>query len=84
MKKSQNLELLSHLKTFESPPPYLLMPLSFVQKMFLAKIRLSAIAIRIETGRYERPKLMIQQRLDKLLKPDKLSTLGAPAKCEIV
>jgi hypothetical protein len=50
-------------KNFGITPPYLLMPLSFVQKKCLAKIRLSALAIRIETGQYERPKLMIQQRL---------------------
>ena len=50
-------------KNFGITPPYLLMPLSFLQKKFLAKIRLSTLAIRIETGRYERPKLMIHQRL---------------------
>ena len=48
---------------FGITPPYLLMPLSFVQKKFLAKIRLSPLAIRIETGRYERPKLVIHERL---------------------
>ena len=30
---------------------------------FLAKTRLSALAIRIETGRYERPRLQANQRL---------------------
>ena len=38
-------------------------PLSFVQKMFLAKTRLAALPIRLETGRYERPRLLEQERL---------------------
>ena len=91
------------------------MPLSFVQKMFLAKIRLSALPIRIETGRYERPKLLAHQRLcpsckdgqsieneehfifscvkynnlreiwlNKLVKPDNFSTLGASEKLKTI
>ena len=50
-------------KDFGTTPAYLLMPISFVQKKFLAKIRVSALHIRIETGRYERPKLMAHERL---------------------
>ena len=50
-------------KDFGSTPPYILKPLSFVQRKFIAKIRLSALPIRIETGRYERPKLEIHERL---------------------
>ena len=37
--------------------------MSFVQKMFLAKTRLAALSIRLETGRYERPSLPEQERL---------------------
>merc|ERR1712208_523 len=50
-------------KNFGSTPPYLLKPLSFVQRKFIAKTRLSALPIKIETGRYERPKLAIHERL---------------------
>ena len=50
-------------KEFGTTPDYLKMPISFVQKKFLAKTRLSALAIRIETGRYERPKLQVNERL---------------------
>ena len=57
------LRTFNTFKNFGITPPYLLMPLSFVQKKFIAKIRLSALAIRIETGRYERPKLIVQHRL---------------------
>ena len=48
---------------FGSTPSYLHMPLSHVQKMFLAKTRLAALPIRLETGRYERPRLLEQERL---------------------
>ena len=48
---------------FGATPSYLLIPLSFVQKMFLAKTRLAALPIRLETGRYERPRLLEQERL---------------------
>ena len=48
---------------FGTTPSYLLIPLSFVQKMFLAKTRLAALPIRLETGRYERPRLLEQERL---------------------
>ena len=50
-------------KNFGSTPPYLLKPLSFVQRKFIAKTRLSALPIKIETVHYERPKLAIHLRL---------------------
>ena len=50
-------------KDFGPTPMYLLKPLSFVQKKFIAQLRLSALPIRIETGRYERPKLDVHERL---------------------
>ena len=39
------------------------MPISFVQKKFIAKLRLSTLALQIKTGRYERPRLLAQNRL---------------------
>ena len=50
-------------KEFGKTPDYIKMPISYVQKKFLAKTRLSTLAIRIETGRYERPRLQANQRL---------------------
>ena len=50
-------------KNFGITPPYLLMPISFVQKKFIAKLRLSTLALQIKTGRYERPRLLAQNRL---------------------
>ena len=64
--KCQNkpkLRTFNTFKDFGTTPPYLLLPISFVQKKFIAKTRLSALPIRIETGRFERPKLLVHQRL---------------------
>ena len=57
------LRTFNTFKEFGTTPAYIQMPISFVQKMFLAKIRLSALPIRIESGRFERPKLLVQDRL---------------------
>ena len=48
---------------FTSPKVYLLKPLSFIQRKFMAKIRLGVLPIRIETGRYERPVKAADQRI---------------------
>ena len=50
---------------FSSPKMYLHKPLSFIQRKFLAKTRLGVLQLRIETGRYERPKLNAEQRICK-------------------
>ena len=57
------LKLYNGIMEFGKTPAYLLKPLPFVQKMFLAKLRLSALPLRIETGRYERPRLEASARL---------------------
>ena len=38
-------------------------PLTFFQRKHIAKIRLGSIALRIESGRYSRPRLEIHERL---------------------
>ena len=48
---------------FTSPKAYLEKPLSFLQRKSMAKLRLGVLPIRLETGRYERPKLPADQRL---------------------
>ena len=50
---------------FSSPKVYLLKPLSFIQRKFMAKTRLGVLQLRIETGRYERPKKPAEQRTCK-------------------
>ena len=49
-------------KEFSRTPSYLTKPLSFIQRKFLAKIRLDCLEIRIETGRYARPRLPEEAR----------------------
>ena len=44
-------------KDFGSIPSYICKPMSFICRKYLALTRLSNLAIRIETGRFERPKL---------------------------
>ena len=50
-------------KDFGSTPCYLSMPMSFLACKFLTLIRLSNLGIRLETGRYERPRLEEYLRL---------------------
>ena len=57
------LKLYCRIMDIGCTPAYLQMPLTHVQKMFLAKLRLSALPLRIETGRYERPHLPTNDRI---------------------
>ena len=50
-------------KDFYSTPSYLKKCLSFVQRRFVAKIRLGCLEIRLETGRYARPRLQEEERI---------------------
>ena len=50
-------------KEFGHTPNYITMPMSFISRKFLALTRLSNLSIRLETGRFERPKLPEHQRL---------------------
>ena len=50
-------------KQFDQLPAYVTKPLTFSQKKLLAKIRLGSLGIRIESGRYSRPRLDVNQRL---------------------
>ena len=66
--KLRNLCAMPKLRTynliidFTSSKAYLWKPLSFTQREAMAKIRLGVLPIRLETGRYERPKLVAEQR----------------------
>ena len=48
---------------FKADKIYLSKPLSFIQRKFLAKLRLGVLPLRIETGRYERPRRSPEERL---------------------
>ena len=47
-------------KNFNEMPSYVTKPLTFLQKKHIAKIRLGSLAIRIESGRFSRPRLEYQ------------------------
>ena len=54
------------MTSFVSLKAYIFKPLSFIQRKFLAKFRLGVIPLRIETGRYERPKIPAAERTCKV------------------
>ena len=59
-------------KDFFSTPKILTKPLSFIQRKFLAKIRLGCLELRIETGRYARPRLPPESRLCQVCNEQKI------------
>ena len=48
---------------FGVTPSYITKPMSFLLRKFVALTRLSNLSIRLETGRFERPRLIEQHRL---------------------
>ena len=48
---------------FKQETSYLFKPLSFIQRKFLAKLRLGVLTLRIETGRFQRPRLPQEERI---------------------
>ena len=64
-KKLPKLRTYNLISEFAADKSYLSKPLSFVQRKFLAKLRLGVLPIRIETGRYERPRKTEAERVCK-------------------
>ena len=54
-----------NFKEFGLTPSYITMPMPLLKRKYLALSRPSNLAIRLETGRYERPRLEEHQRLCK-------------------
>ena len=50
-------------KKFDKMPAYVSKPLSFLQKKITAKIRLGSLELRIESGRFSRPRLQVHERV---------------------
>ena len=50
-------------KDFQTLPPHVGKPLSFVERKTISKLRLGILPIRIETARYTRPIIPENQRL---------------------
>ena len=59
-------------KDFYSTPSYLTKCLSFVQRRFVAKIRLGCLEIQLETGRYARPRLQEEERVCQICNNENL------------
>ena len=51
------LRTFNQFKEYGSVPAYITKPLSFFQRKHIAKLRLGVLQIRIESGRYSRPRL---------------------------
>ena len=56
-------------KNFEDPPAYTTKFLTFHQRRAMAKLRLGCLPLRIETGRYSRPRLDEPDRICLICKP---------------
>ena len=51
------------IKDFNTIPTYITKPLTFIQRKFMAKLRLGCLPIRLETGRFCRPKIPENERI---------------------
>ena len=60
------LRTFNQLKDFYSTPAYMIKSLRFVQRKFIAKLRLGCLGIKIERGRYSRPKIPPESRICKI------------------
>ena len=69
---SSKLRTYVKFKDFTCTPSYLTKPLTFIQRKFLAKIRLGCLEIRVETGRYARPRLPAESRLCQVCNEQKV------------
>ena len=56
------LRTFSSFKKFNVLPSYITKPLTFLQRKSFAKIRLGSLELRIESGRFCRPRLEIHER----------------------
>ena len=50
------------MNNFEKSPDYISKPLSFVQRRVIAKVRTGCLPLRLETARYERPRIPAEER----------------------
>ena len=51
------------IENFDTVPTYITKPLSFIQRKFIAKLRLGCLPIRLETGRFSMPKIPENERI---------------------
>ena len=87
-KEKTKLRTFLLFKDFKDEPAYIGKPLSFHQRRILAKTRLGCLPLRIETGRYSRPRLREDERVCLACKPDTLidtndSDMQQPVESEV-
>ena len=61
--QQSKLRIFNKFKHFGSTPACVIKPMSFYQRKEFAKLRLGSLELRIETGRFSRPRLEIHERL---------------------
>ena len=61
-KSKPKLRTFNLLNDFENTPDYIIKPLSFIQRRAIAKTRTGCLPLRLETARYERPRIPAEQR----------------------
>ena len=61
--QQRKLRTFNKFKLFGTTPAYVTKPMSFYQRKLFAKLRLGSLELRIETGRYARPRLEIHERI---------------------
>ena len=61
--QQSKLRTFNKYKDFESLPAYVAKALSFFERKHMARLRLGCLQLRIESGRYARPPLTINERI---------------------
>ena len=69
--QQRKLRTFNKFKLFGNTPAYVTKPMSFYQRKLFAKLRLGSLELRIETGRYARPRLEINERICLLCSENK-------------
>ena len=59
----RKLRTFNKFKLFGTTPAYVTKPMTFYQRKQFAKLRLGSLELRIETGRFARPRLEIHERI---------------------
>ena len=73
VRKKTKLRTFVTFKQFNAMPAYVTKPLTFLQKKHLSKIRLGSLELRIESGRFSRPRLEINERICLICRDANLS-----------
>ena len=69
--QQRKLRTFNKFKLFGTTPAFVTKPMSFYQRKLFAKLRLGSLELRIETGRYARPRLEINERICLLCSENK-------------